>query len=175
MALPRVQRTCRLGAAWRRPAGAEARAWQGELDSKARVAQEAKLAELQAKVEDHARTERERKYAVMYHRVRPRPRPASAVPSTARAAVLTAAPLGQLMPPLRHVIAAAAVAQVKFFDRVKVERRLKQLEKGLKEAVLEGNEEAVKVAAPQPLSSDILPSFDCAATAHRRRHMLRAC
>jgi hypothetical protein len=100
------------------------------LDAKGRAAQEAKLAELQHKVEEVQRAERERKYSVMYHRV-------------------------------------------KFFDRVKVERRVKQLEKVLKEAVLEGDEETVKVSTDNPATSTNPLIFTC-MLAHRLSHAMPA-
>ena len=43
---------------------------QPDLDAKARVRQETRLAELQQQVVDHQRREQERKFAVRYHKAR---------------------------------------------------------------------------------------------------------
>jgi hypothetical protein len=129
---------------------------QADLDAKARASTEAKLAKIRAEHEQHKREELERKMAVRYHKVRPDswlhclgrypPSRLPFLPLADRARV-------HYIPP--HM-------QVKFFERVKAERQVKQLQAQLKQAVMDGEEELVAVCPFWPVLSTLpprLPSF----------------
>ena len=60
--------------------------------------------------------------------------------------------------------------QVKFFDRVKADRNLKQLQSKLKQAVMDGEEELVAVSArPVAFVCIMVPSKVKAAVSHWRK------
>ena len=113
---------------------------QGGLAPKAVAEQQRRLEQLTDSQENHQKAEKQRKYAVKYHKVNPCCRPQQDCSSTAQHQ-----PRLQPQSPVRRfrckvskhdecvscimVGAIARVLQVRFFERVKIERRIAKLER----------------------------------------------
>ncbi len=97
---------------------------QEGLDARIQKKEQARLQQLREAAEAHKAQELERKYAVRYHKVH---RPKAAAPLNKQGSHALYRTLVALLVNLRTTL-----MQIRFFERVKLERRIKQLERETK-------------------------------------------